>query len=168
MAVWRRVSRRTFVGKTNRAAVLAALGGGQSAHAVKQAYRQWRMLMEIRPHARTFMQLPLNVDRIGVVGVAFIARHSSSLRSRALVAEDFVRGLAYFPAFSYSLCKSATVEIFQHLDRYIPSDVRGIAKIGRGKYIVRRFLREALCDASHLTHRRRRVEAILCDCMNNP
>ena len=114
------------------------------------------------------MQLPLNVDRIGVVGKAFIARHSSSLRSRALVAEDFVRGLAYFPAFSYSLCKSATVEIFQHLDRYIPSDVRGIAKIGRGKYIVRRFLREPLCDASHLTHRRRRVEAIFCDCMYNP
>ena len=96
--------------------MLAALGGGQSAGAVEHVYRQWRMLMEFRPHARTFMQLPLNVDRIGVVGVAFLARHSSSLRSRALVAEDFVRGLAYFPAFSYSLCKSATVEIFQHLD----------------------------------------------------
>ena len=114
------------------------------------------------------MQLPLNVDLIGVVGVAFIARHSSSLRSRALVAEDFVRALAYFPAFSSPLCKSATVEIFQHLDRYIPSDVSGIAKIGRGKHIVRRFLREALGDASHLTHRRWRVEAIFCDCMYNP
>ena len=70
MAVWRIVSARTFVGKTDCAAVLAALGCGQSARAVKQAYRQWRMMMEFRPHARTFMQLPLNVDRIGV---AFIA-----------------------------------------------------------------------------------------------
>ena len=51
---------------------------------------------EIRPHARTFMQLPLNVDRIGVVGMAFIARHSSSLRSRALVAEDFAAGWRIF------------------------------------------------------------------------
>ena len=73
MAVWRIVSARTFVGKTDCAAVLAALGGGQSAGAVEHVYRQWRMLMEFRPHARTFMQLPLNVDRIGVAGVAFIA-----------------------------------------------------------------------------------------------
>ena len=49
--------------------MLAALGGGQSARAVKQAYRQWRMLMVFRPQARTFMQLPLNVDWFGVAGV---------------------------------------------------------------------------------------------------
>lgn len=47
MAIWRIVSERIFVGKTDCAAVLAALGGDQSTGAVKHVYREMAHADEI-------------------------------------------------------------------------------------------------------------------------